>query len=107
MAFSLDGWNIGHADDIDWGPWGSGSDARAKVLANGDGYYVALVDADAGYHGDAHEHEHTEFLYVVRGALQSQGRMMTAGDAYVAATGSRHDEFHTDDGATYVSIFRL
>ena len=22
MAFSLDGWNIGHADDIEWGPWG-------------------------------------------------------------------------------------
>ena len=32
---------------------------------------------------------------------------MTAGDAYVAATGSRHDEFRTDDGATFVSIFKL
>ena len=64
MSFSLDGWNIGHADDIEWSPWGSGNDARAKILTNGDGYYVALVEADAGYHGDAHEHEHTEFLYV-------------------------------------------
>jgi len=107
MSFSLDGWNIGHADDIEWSPWGSGNDARAKILTNGDGYYVALVEADAGYHGDAHEHEHTEFLYVVRGALRSQGRVMTAGDAYVAGTGSRHDEFRTDDGATYVSIFKL
>ena len=32
MTFSLDGWNIGHADDIDWGPWGSGDNARAKIL---------------------------------------------------------------------------
>ena len=107
MAFSLDGWNIGHAPDVDWGPWGSGGDARAKILSDGDGYYVALVEADAGYHGDAHEHEHTEFLYLVSGTLRNQGRTMTAGDAYVAAAGSTHDEFSTDDGATYVSIFKL
>jgi quercetin dioxygenase-like cupin family protein len=107
MAFSLDGWNIGHADDIDWGPWGSSGDARAKVLANGDDFYLALVEAEPGYRGDPHEHAHTEFLYVVSGTLQNQGHTMTPGDAYVAAAGSTHDEFRTDDGATYVSIFKL
>ena len=42
-APSLDGWDIGKFDDIDWVPWGSGGNARAKILATGDGYILALV----------------------------------------------------------------
>ena len=30
---------------------------------------------------------------------------MGKGDAYVAAAGSSHDDFETDTGATYLSIF--
>ena len=107
MTFSLDGWNIGHADDIDWGPWGSGDNARAKILTQGDGFYVALVEAEPGYAGDPHEHAHSEFLYLLRGSLSTQARTMTPGDSYVAEAGSTDDEFHTDDGATYLSIFKL
>ena len=107
MAFSLDGWDIGHGSDLDWTPWGSGGNARAKTLASGDGYYVALVEAEPGYQGDPHEHAHTEFLFVVGGTLRTQGRTMTEGDAYVAAVGSTHDDFRTDEGATYLSIFKL
>ena len=107
MNFSLDGWCIGHADQIEWGPWGSGDNARAKVLANGDGYYMALVEADPGYRGDPHEHAHTEFLYILSGTLETQGCALGAGSAYVAAAGSTHDAFSTADGATYVSIFKL
>ncbi len=55
----LEGWDIGHGDDTEWVPWGSTGDARAKVLATGDGYHVVLVEADAGYEGEAHVHEHT------------------------------------------------
>ena len=107
MTFSLDGWDIGHFDDVDWGPWGSGGNARAKMLASGDDYYVALVEAEPGYRGDPHEHAHTEFLFVVDGSLRTQGRSMGKGDGYVARVGSTHDDFATDDGATYLSIFRL
>jgi quercetin dioxygenase-like cupin family protein len=107
MTFSLDGWDIGRADDLEWGPWGSGGNARAKMLANGDGFFVALVEADPGYQGDPHEHAHTEFLFVVDGTLRTQGRTMTKGDGYVASVGSTHDDFRTDEGATYLSIFKL
>ena len=104
---SLAGWAIGNTAEVDWVPWGSRGDARAKVLADADGFYVALVEAEPGYHGDDHEHAHPEFLYVVAGELRNQGVTMVAGDAYAAATGSQHTVFATDTGATYVSIFKL
>jgi quercetin dioxygenase-like cupin family protein len=107
MTFSLDGWDLGRTADVEWAPWGSGGNARAKVLANGDGYYVALVEAEPGYRGDAHEHEHTEFLFVVEGTLRTQGQSLSQGDTYVAAAGSTHEDFGTDAGATYLSIFKL
>ncbi len=107
VTFSLDGWNIGEADALEWAAWGSGDNARAKILATGDDYYVALVEAGPGYRSDPHRHEHTEFLYVVSGTLQNQGRTLGPGSAFVANTGSEHQDFGTTDGATYVSIFKL
>jgi hypothetical protein len=32
---------------------------------------------------------------------------MVGGDAYAAATGSSHDDFASDTGATYILIFKL
>ena len=107
MSFSMDGWSIGRFDDVEWSPWGSGGGARAKVLANGDGYFVALVEAEPGYRGDPHEHAYTEFLFVVDGTLLTQGHTMSKGDAYVAAAGSVHEQFESPDGATYLSTFKL
>ncbi|HEX8803541.1 MAG TPA: hypothetical protein VF743_05095 [Acidimicrobiales bacterium] len=107
MEISLEGWDIGAADEIDWVPWGSRGDGRAKVLGSADGFVVALVEARAGYRGDPHEHAQPEFLYVVEGSLRNQGREMRAGDGYAAAPGSTHADFGTDTGATYLSIFKL
>jgi quercetin dioxygenase-like cupin family protein len=107
MDISLENWDMKALDDVEWGPWGSGGNARAKVLASGDGYFLALVEAEPGYSGDAHEHAYAEFLYVVEGTLRNQGREMTKGGAYVAAAGSTHADFATDTGATYISIFKL
>jgi quercetin dioxygenase-like cupin family protein len=106
-SFSLDGWSIGRFDDVEWSPWGSGGNARAKILADGDGYFLALVEAEPGYTGDAHEHAHAEFLYVLDGSLRTQGETLTAGSAYVAAAGSTHEQFDAPGGATYLSIFKL
>jgi quercetin dioxygenase-like cupin family protein len=107
MDISLDGWDLGRFDDIDWVPWGSAGNARAKVLAVADGFNVALVEAEAGYAGDPHSHAHPEFLYVIEGALRTQGRELAAGDGYAAAPGSTHADFATDTGARYLSIFKL
>ncbi|HEX2381917.1 MAG TPA: hypothetical protein VHI95_04740 [Acidimicrobiales bacterium] len=101
------GWDIGTAADAEWVPWGEGGRARAKILGTGDGYLLALVEADEGYTGTAHEHAHTEFLYVLAGRLRNQGRTMQAGDAYVASIGSQHTEFEAKTATTYLSIFKL
>jgi mannose-6-phosphate isomerase-like protein (cupin superfamily) len=103
---SLEGWDINHADQLDWVPWGEGG-ARAKILGAADGYVVALVEADAGYRGTPHEHAHAEFFYLIDGSVTNQATAMTAGDGYAAAAGSRHDDFHTETGARYLSIFKL
>jgi hypothetical protein len=108
MSISLEGWDMKSFDDVEWVPWGSKGDARAKVLASGDGYFLSLVEADEGYRGDPHVHANTEFLFVVDGALRNQGRPMTKHDAYVAAIGSSHEDFEVGPGsATYLSIFKL
>ena len=101
------GWDIADSGGADWTPWGSTGDARAKMLANGDGFFLALVEADAGYTGTPHEHEHTEFLYVLDGRVRTQGRPMGPGGGYVAAAGSVHEDFEAEVPSRYLSIFRL
>ena len=100
------GWNFGSADTTEWLEWGGGG-ARAKVLASGDGYHVAIVDAEPGYSGTPHVHDHAEMLHVLSGTVVTNGVTMQAGDAYVAEAGSEHLEFSTATGATYLSIFRI
>ena len=108
MEHSLAGWSIQPFDQVAWVPWGgSGANARAKVLGNSDGYYLTLIEAEAGYRGDAHEHHYPEFLHVIDGSVRTQGQTMTAGDGYAAAAGSVHTDFATDSGATYVLLFKL
>ena len=104
---SLDGWDIGRHAEADWVPWGADGKARAKVLGGADGFTVVLVEAQPGYEGFPHVHEHPEFLYVVEGSVRNQGVEMVPGDGYAAAAGSSHTDFAAPAGATYVSIFRL
>ena len=103
----LDGWDISTAEREAWVPWGGDGRARARVLAVADGYHVVLVEAQPGYTGQAHEHLHTEFLYLLEGSVRTQGRTMTAGNAYAAGVGSAHTDFTTESGATFVLTFKL
>jgi len=103
----LDGWDMHSQAEIDWTPWGDAGNARAKVLGTGDGYVLAVVEAQAGYRGSPHEHAHTEFLYVVSGSIRNQGRTLGPGDAYVASIGSVHSDFEAEGPSTYLSIFKL
>jgi quercetin dioxygenase-like cupin family protein len=107
MTPSLAGWDITRAADAQWVAWGEQGDARAKVLGSADGYFVVLVEADAGYTGTPHEHTNAEFLYVLGGRLRNQGQTMESGDAYAAATGSVHSDFEAESPSTYLSIFKL
>lgn len=108
MEISLDGWDINSFEEAEWAPWGgTDGEARAKVLGTADGFYVALVEAQPGYRGAPHEHEHPEFLSVIDGELQTQGRRMVRGDGYAAAAGSSHTDFGTETGATYLVVFKI
>jgi quercetin dioxygenase-like cupin family protein len=107
MQLSLDGWDITHADEAEWIPWGGSGDARAKVLGSADGYAVVLVEAQPGYRGDPHEHSYAEFFYLVDGTVENQAQGLKAGDGYAAAAGSTHTDFGTTSGATYIVIFKL
>jgi len=107
-AIALDGWDVVDGAVAEWIGWGGeGSGARAKVLSAADGFTMVLVEASPGYSGTPHVHAHPEFVYVLEGELRTQGRHMVKGDAYAAATGSSHDDFATETGATYVLIFKL
>jgi hypothetical protein len=39
--------------------------------------------------------------------VEEGGQTLERGDGYAAAAGSRHDDFRSDTGATYLSIFKL
>jgi len=107
MTASLDGWDITHAADTDWVPWGDNGDARAKILGSADGYVVALIEAHAGYRGTPHEHAHAEFFYLIDGSIRNQGQAMESGDGYAAAMGSQHTDFEVESPASYLITFRI
>jgi uncharacterized protein len=104
---SLDGWDITRVDDAEWVPWGQDGNARAKILGNADGYVVVLVEAEAGYSGTSHRHEHAEFFYLIEGCLRNQGKELARGAGYAAAAGSIHDDFEALEASTYLSVFRV
>ncbi len=104
---SLDKWDIRHAADREWIAWGNQGNAKTKILGEADGYTVALIRADSGYQTAPHDHTHAEFLYLLEGVVRNQGQVLTAGDAYAAATGSTHTDFAVQSPAPYLSIFRL
>ena len=104
---ALAGWNIVGGGDAGWAPWGGDGNARAKVLGTADGYFVTLVEADAGYRGDPHEHSYAEFFYLLDGTVRTQGQLLTTGDGYAAAAGSTHSDFVVESAARYLIIFRV
>ena len=107
MEHSLTGWDIVNAADVDWAPWGSGGDAKAKLMASAGGYNVVLVVAEPGFGTDPHVHAFPEFVFVIDGTVRVQGDVLGPGGAYAAAAESVHTELGTDSGATYLSIFKL
>ena len=104
----LSGWDIGAVAALEWSPWGSRGDARAKVLADGG----RLLPGPR--RGPARATTATPTSTAsprcstsCPARLRTQGVEMGPGDAYVAAAGSVHTDFATDGGATYLSIFKL
>jgi quercetin dioxygenase-like cupin family protein len=106
-APSPEGWDIGHSADAEWAPWGGSNNARVKILAEADGYTVALIHADAGYRTPPHEHAYAEFFHLIEGVIRNEGQILKTGDVYAAAAGSVHTDFEVQSPSTYLSVFRL
>lgn len=101
------GWRFGRVADAEWAPWGSDGLARARVVAEADGYHLVEVDARAGYTGTPHEHRNAEFTYVLSGSVRSNGELLGPGDGCAGAGGSAHVSFEAVTDARYLSIFKL
>lgn len=99
-------WDFAFAAEATWTPWGS-EKATARIVGTADGYYQVLVRAEAGYRGEAHEHKHAEFSYVLEGKVRHNGIDLGPGDGYAAAAGSKHTTFEALTDASYLITFKL
>ena len=104
----LAGWDIGAVAALDWAPWGSRGDARAKVLASGDGYFLALVEAEPATDGrSARARLRRDALRPRRHPAHARRGAWARATPTSPAAGSVHTDFTTESGATYLSIFKL
>jgi quercetin dioxygenase-like cupin family protein len=78
-----------------------------KLIGAADGFVFVYSELAPGASGAAHRHEAPEFLYVLEGSLRANGIEMKAGHGYAAAPGSSHSEFASDEGAKFLSLFKL
>lgn len=99
------GWQFADTGAAEWQTTPDG--AEFKLVGVADGFALVVSKLEPGGNGKPHDHEAPEFLYVLDGDLTSNGVPMTAGHGYVAATGSRHSEFTSKGGCTFVSVFKL
>jgi len=99
------GWTFTDGGAMDWQPIAEG--AGIKVLGIADGKMIATFKFEAGYVGGVHHHEEPEFSYILEGSMVSQGVQMEVGHAYAAQIGTTHDDFHTENGCTLVSVFKI
>jgi quercetin dioxygenase-like cupin family protein len=104
MQFDLTGWAFGNGNQVPW--QALGDHVEIKVLGAADGKVIALFRFAPGWVGGSHFHEDAEFTYILEGDLASNGVAMTAGHAYAARAGTRHEEHRTDNGCTIVSVFK-
>jgi len=101
------GWNFGLLATASWQTWGTDGKATARVIASADDYNLVHVRAEAGYRGDAHDHNHAELTYVLKGRILTNGRELGPGDGAAAEAGSRHETFEAVTAAEYLSMFRI
>ena len=79
-----------------------------KLFGAADGFVFVYSELAPGASGAPHVHDQgPEFLYVLEGSLRTNGVEMKAGHGYAASKGSAHTEFTSDEGARFLSVFKL
>ncbi len=81
---------------------------RIKVLVSkpGIGYEMLMVEFAPGTRYPAHQHEAPEQLFVFSGTLQTEGRVLGAGDFIHGEAGSHHQELYSHEGCRAVLVRR-
>jgi len=92
-------------------PWEElGDGIRRKIVAHTPQLMSVLVHFDKGAIGTPHAHEvHDQIAYVVAGAFEVEidgvKQTLRAGDAFLAAHGSRHGVVALEPGSTLLDQF--
>ena len=101
---SLEGWNVVPASDADWFVWGDGGNARGRIVGSAGHLTIFRVEADAELHRLGPRPRRREGFVLLSGQVRDQGRVLGAGDGWVASAGTRHDDFEALTDAVYLSI---
>ena len=90
---------------MEWQTVEDGQMLKFIGTAKGTGFILSKVPA--GFKGPVHSHGGLEYLYVIDGSVISNGTLLRAGHGYIAEPGTRHEEFLSSLGATFIVVFSL
>lgn len=89
-------------------PWRQSTHAPGilvKDLGSSDGQAIQLVRFEPGARFPWHKHLGAEFLYVVDGEAIQRGRRLGPGCVGIAPAGSEEDDFWSEVGCTFVTVY--
>jgi quercetin dioxygenase-like cupin family protein len=100
-----DKWIITDTLALDWQQTPHGQEIKQIGTMEGTGMILSRVPP--GCEGPAHIHPGLEYLYVIEGSVVSNGIELKAGSAYIAGSGTEHQEFYSETGAVFIVVFTL
>ena len=89
-------------------PWRKSKFAEGvyvKDLGASDGQAMQLVRCEPGARFPWHRHAGPEFIYLIEGEVIQRGRRLRAGDAGIAPAGTEEDDFVSEAGATFLTVY--
>lgn len=99
------GFLASNSNDIPWRKSIFAEGVFVKDLGSSNGQSIQLVRFDPGATFPWHRHTGPEFLYVIEGEVTQHGVRLGPGYAGVAATGTEEDDFVSETGATFLTVY--
>jgi hypothetical protein len=91
--------------EIPWRPSTFAQGVSVKDLGSANGRSMQLVRFDPGATFPWHRHAGPEFVYVLEGVVTQRGVRLGSGWAGVSATGTDEDDFRSETGAIFLTIY--
>src|SRR5215469_7594706 len=89
-------------------PWRKSKFAEGvyvKELGTSDGQAMQLVRCERGARFPWHRHAGPEFIYVIAGEVIQRGKRLGPGDAGIAPAETEEDDFLSETGATFLTVY--